>query len=98
MRQEAAALVNFDPTNVVVRSTKLTTKHHPCFERRLVGVPAKRRKAAVAALVASVAGGPLIAAPAAASDLAILHPRGVLRRLGKRFFVMCITSRAQLGN
>jgi hypothetical protein len=57
MRQEAAALVNFDPTNVVVRSTKLTTKHHPCFERRLVGVPAKRRKAAVAALVASVAGG-----------------------------------------
>jgi hypothetical protein len=27
-----------------------------------------------------------------------LHLRGVLRRLGKRFFVMCITSRAQLGN
>src|SRR6516225_2327616 len=33
----------------------------------------------------------------AASDLTILHPRGVLRRLGKRFFVICITSRAQLG-
>src|SRR5215472_641207 len=41
---------------------------------------------------------PLIAALAAASDLTILHSRGVLRRLGKRFFVMCITSRAQLGN
>src|SRR5262249_13349813 len=29
---------------------------------------------------------PLIAALAAASDLTILHPRGVLRRLGKLFF------------
>src|SRR5262249_40146392 len=41
---------------------------------------------------------PLIAALAAASDLTILHPRGVPRRRGKRFFVMFITSRAQLGN